>query len=420
MTGASVGSMFEWYDFYLASVASASVWPRIFFPARFDPIVALAISFASVGIAYLVRPIGGLLFGHLGDKYGRRNTLMLTLVMMGSASLGTALLPPYASIGMLAIVVLFFLRVLMGVGFGGELGGALSWILEARPKAKHRGFWLSWPMAVLALGKLLSIFAFYLVSAYLSTPDYLNWGWRIPFATGAGMLAIALVIRVKILESPMFQQLQRKRIVLKYPAFQVIKEQWRKIFTLLWMHAYASVIPIFVILPYSISYLVRLGVDEPFANLSVTAGTAVAFFAMLGGGFVSDYVGRLQVVRIAGVLCIAILFPYFFLLQTLNPILIVVAQMLLYGFSDIPVGSNTGLFAESFPTKYRYSGSGITFQLIGGLMTGILLALLLPALIVTYGVVGAWQPVVWVSIAMVIISIAASFFVKETKGIAVE
>jgi MFS family permease len=174
-----------------------------------------------------------------------------------------------------------------------------------------------------------------------------------------------------------------------------------------------------VILPYSVSYLVRLGVDESFANLSVTAGTAVAFFAMLGGGFASDYVGRLKVVRVGGLLCIAIIFPYFLLLQTLNPILIAVAQMLLYGFSDIPVGSNTGLYAESFATKYRYTGSGFTYS-FGGLISGILLALILPALLVTYGVVGAWQAVSLCAVGFVAMSLLASFFVKETRGVVVE
>jgi len=411
--------MFEWYDFYLAATAAAAVWPRIFFPATLDPAVALAVSVMSVGLGYLARPVGAIIFGHLGDRYGRRNTLVSTLVVMGISCVGTALLPPYASIGMLAIVLLFALRFMVGFGLGGETGGALSWIAEARPSSKFRGFWISWPNAVLTLGKLLSIFAFFVASSSLSNAAYMDWGWRLPFAVGALMLLIGLIVRVKIAESPMFQQLQSKRSVLKFPAFQVIKEQGRTIFKLLWLEGYPVLVAAFVILPYSVSYLVRLGVNESFANLSVTAGTAVAFITILGGAYVSDYIGRLNIVRFAGVLLIAVLFPYFFLLNTLNPIWIIVAQMLLYGIAQTPLGACSAIFTESFPTKYRASGAGLTYQLAAA-VTGVMISLILPLFIVTYGVVGAWQPVVWVSIAVTIVGIMATFFVKETKGTVLE
>jgi MFS family permease len=419
LTATSMGTMFEWYDYFLFAVAAAAVWPKIFFPLTFDPAAALAVSVASVGTAQLARPIGAIVFGHFGDKYGRRNTLVWTLILMGIASLGTAILPPYASIGMLAVVPLFIFRFIMGVGLGGEGGGAFSWIAEARPNAKHRGFWVSWPNAVLDLGKLLSVFAFYLVSVSMTSAAYMDWGWRVPFAVGAVMLLIALLIRVKVMESPMFQQLQAKRNVLKYPAFQVVKEQGRKIFTMLWLHCATTTIPSLVILPYSVSFLVKLGMNESFSNLSVTAGTAVAFFTMLGGGYVSDYVGRIKVLRIASVFQIAVLFPYFWLLQTLNPTLIIIAQILLYGVVHLPSGSNVAIFAESFATKYRYSGTGLTFQL-SNFVNGILTALILPLFLVTYGVLGTWQPVVCCMIALALIAIAASFFVKDTKGATLE
>jgi MFS family permease len=411
--------MFEWYDFYLAAVAAASVWPKLFFPSEFDPALALAVTVVSVGLGYLARPVGAIIFGHLGDRYGRRNTLVSTLVVMGISCVGTAILPPYASIGMLAIVLLFALRFMVGFGLGGETGGALSWIAEARPNSKFRGFWISWPNAVLTLGKLLSIFAFFIVSSSLSNAAYMDWGWRVPFAVGALMLLIGLIVRVKIAESPMFQQLQSKRSVLKFPAFQVMKEQGRTIFKLLWLEGYPVLVAAFVILPYSVSYLVKLGANESFANLSVTAGTAVAFITILGGAYVSDYIGRLNIVRLAGVLLIAVLFPYFFLLNTLNPIWIIVAQMLLYGIAQTPLGACSAIFTESFPTKYRASGAGLTYQLAAA-VTGVMISLILPLFIVTYGVVGAWQPVVWVSIAVTIVGIVATFFVRETKGTELE
>jgi MFS family permease len=411
--------MFEWYDFFLAAAAAASVWPRIFFPANFDPAIALAVTVAAFGIGYFARPVGAVVFGHLGDKYGRRNSLVWTLIIMGVSCVGTALLPPYASIGMLALAMIFVFRFLVGFGLGGELGGAFSWILEAKPDSKRRGFWMSWPYAVLGLGKLLAIFAFYVASASLSHAAYYDWGWRVPFAVGAVMLGVGFILRLKIMESPMFQQLAAKRKVLKYPAFQVVREQGRKIFVLIMLTCIAG-ISATVFLPYSVSYLVKLGMDEAFANLSVTGGTAAAFFGSLGLAYLSDYVGRLKVIRVGAVLIMLFMFPYFFLLNTVNPLLIIIAQVLLYAPTVGCSGCVSILITESFATKYRYSGSGITYQFAQLLWAGIPIVILLPMFLVTYGVVGASQPVIWITIAMCIVTIASSLFVKETAGTTLE
>jgi MFS family permease len=384
-----------------------------------DPALALAVSISSVGLAYLARPVGALIFGHYADKIGRRNMLVWNLIVMGVASVGTAMLPPYASMGSFVIFMLFVFRFLIGVGLGGEAGGAFSWIAEARPNSKHRGFWISWPSAVLVLGKLVSIFVFYLLAVLVSPAAFLDWGWRVAFYLGAALLVIGLIIRVKILESPMFQQLQAKRAVLKYPALQVIREQGRKIFTMLWLECYNIAVPAFIILPYSVSYLTKIGVNETFATLSVTVGTAVAFFTILLGAFVSDFVGRLKVIRVGAVLTIAACFPYFWMLNTQNWVWILVAQAMLYGVEDIILGCLSALFTESFATKYRASGAGLTYQL-AGFVTGILVAVILPVLLLTYGVVGAWLPIVWICVGMTVMSIIASFFVKETKGVALE
>jgi MFS family permease len=159
--------------------------------------------------------------------------------------------------------------------------------------------------------------------------------------------------------------------------------------------------------------------NEAFSNLSVTVGTATAFFAVLLGAYISDYVGRLRIFRISAVLTIVALYPYFWLLNTLNPILILAAQALLYGVNDISLGANSAIYAESFPTKYRSSGAGLTYQL-GGVVTGVLVALVLPLLIVAYGIVESWQPIVWVTAVLAIVAIVASYFVKETRGSTLE
>jgi MFS family permease len=260
---------------------------------------------------------------------------------------------------------------------------------------------------------------FYILAVLVSPAAFLDWGWRIAFYLGAALLVIGVIVRVKILESPMFQQLQVKRAVLKFPAFQVIKEQGRKIFTMLWLDAYNTVVTGFIILPYSVSYLTKIGVNEVFATLSVTVGTAVAFFLTLLGAFVSDYVGRLKVLRVGAVLTMAACYPYFWMLNTLNPIWILAAQAMLYGVEAYAVGTIPALYAESFVTKYRASGAGLTYQL-AGFTAGLTVAVVLPVLLMTYGIVGASQPIVWISIGITAVGIVASFFVKETRWVTLE
>jgi MFS family permease len=419
LSAATFGSLFEYYDFFLAATAAAIVWPKIFFPATLDPATVLAVSVATFGIGYFGRPVGAFVFGHFADKMGRRNMMIWNLMLMGVASVGIGLLPPYAAMGSFALAMLFLFRFLVGIGIGGEAGGAFSWILEARPNSKHRGFWVCWPAAVNNLGKLVSIFVFYILAVLVSPTAFLDWGWRIAFYLGAALLVIGIIIRVKILESPMFQQLQAKRAVLKYPAVQVIKEQGRGIFKMLWLLAYIVVVPGFIILPYSVSYLTKIGVSEVFATLSVTIGALAAFLTTLLGAFISDYAGRLKVLRVGAILTIAAFFPYFWMLGTLNTVWILIAQAMLYGIEDFGYGSVTALFTESFHTKYRASGTGLTYQ-FAILVAGVLVAVILPALLVTYGVVGAWQPMVWISIGITALAIAASFFVKETRGVSLE
>jgi len=420
LVAASIGTTFEWYDFFLAATAAATVWPAIFFPARVDAAIALAVSIVTVGIGYLARPVGAAFFGHFGDRYGRRSTLVSTLLLMGASSLGTALLPPYAAIGILALAILFGLRFLMGFGLGGEAAGALSWVAEAKPESKHRGFWTTWPTAALNIGRLLAIFAFFVVAAEMPHAAYVNWGWRVPFIIGAILVVVAIIIRIKVMESPMFVQLQSKRAVLKNPVIDVIRHEGRKIFKLLWVDMHASVTPNLVIIPFSLTYLVKVvGVDDAFANLSITIGTGISIFFVLAGGYASDYVGRLKILRLGAILTGAMVVPFFFLLKTASPLLIILAQTLLYSSIAISAGSDKVLFTESFATKYRYSGSGLTYQL-GQVISGIAVSVILPAFLLIYGIAGSWQPIACVAIAMAIISIAVSFFVKETATTTLE
>jgi MFS family permease len=263
------------------------------------------------------------------------------------------------------------------------------------------------------------VFAFALAAAALAPAAYLDWGWRVPFALGALGVFVAIFVRLKLMESPLFRRLTEKRQVLKYPAFEVIRHEGRRIFTMLWINIYASMIAAFVMLPYSVSYLVKMGVDESFANLSITWAAFAAVPVTVLGSLLSDYIGRKRNFWLSAGIFIPCMCIYFPLLNTLNPLYIIAAQVLLYCAFVPAVSSNRTMFAENFPTKYRASGMGITDQLAAAI-TGILISFALPALLMNYGVIGAALPVSLISIGVVVLGVFASLFVKETRGIALE
>jgi MFS family permease len=419
MIATYMGGLVEWYDFYIVAAAAGTVWPKLFFPSSFDPVLALAISVSSVGVAYFARPVGAIIFGHVSDKYGRRRTMVWTLTTMGVSCLLTAILPAYNVIGMSAIVLVFIFRFLVGLGLGGESGSGYSWIMEARPNSKYRGFWTSWVQTPSSFARGTAVFAFALAAAALAPAAYLEWGWRIPFVLGALGVFLAILVRAKLMESPLFQRLTQRREVLKYPAFEVIKREGRRIFTMLWINIYASMIAAFVMLPYSVSYLVKMGVDESFANLSITWAAFAAAAPTVLGPLLSDHIGRKKTLWLSAAIFIPSMCIYFPLLNTLNPLYIIAAQVLLYCSFVPAVSSNRTMFAENFPTKYRASGMGITDQLAAA-MTGIFISFALPALLMTYGVIGAALPVSLISIGVMVLGVVASLFVRETKGIALE
>jgi len=383
-----------------------------------DPTVALAISVSTVGIAYFARPIGAIVFGHVSDKYGRKTTMIWTLTVMGVSCVATAILPVYNVIGMLAIALIFVFRFLVGLGLGGESGTGYSWILEARPNSKHRGLFSSFVQLPSSPARGIAVIFFAAIGSTFAPGPYLDWGWRIPFAAGALGVVVAILVRSKLMESPMFQRAASKREVLKYPAFEVIRHEWRKIFTLLWVNGSAVMFAAFVTLPYSVSYLVKMGVGESFANMSVAYGTFFSWFNAVGA-CISDYIGRKRWFWIGSVFCIAVVCVYFPLLNTLNPLYIILAQILFTLSYSYSASSNRTMFAESFPTKFRASGMGLSDNLASA-VTGVVIAFILPGLLVTYGVIGAALPVTLICIAVVLIGVIASHFVKETKGVTLE
>src|SRR5262245_36490752 len=227
IVASTIGTTIEWYDFFLYGTTAALVFPRLFFP-DFDPVTGLLLSFGTFTAGFVARPLGGILFGHLGDRIGRKSTLVATLLLMGVSTFLIGLLPTYGQAGVLAPVLLTALRVLQGVGVGGEWGGAVLLALESGHRGR-RGLYASWPQAGVPLGLLASTGVVALLQGLLPEGDFLAWGWRVPFYLSALLIVVGLLIRARVAETPLFRQLQEDNQVARAPVSEVVRFHWREI-----------------------------------------------------------------------------------------------------------------------------------------------------------------------------------------------
>src|SRR5262245_40063469 len=227
VVASTIGTTIEWYDFFLYGLAAASFFPNLFFPAE-DRFVGLLLSFGTYTVGFVARPLGGVLFGYLGDRVGRKSTLVATLLLMGLSTMLIGLLPGYAQIGVIAPVLLTVLRVIQGLGVGGEWGGSVLLALEYGHRGK-RGFWASWPQAGVPLGLLSAASVLALFEGNLSQADFLQWGWRVPFLISGLLIVVGLLIRIRILETPLFRQLQATQQVAHAPVTETVRRHWREV-----------------------------------------------------------------------------------------------------------------------------------------------------------------------------------------------
>ena len=412
---ATIGTMIEYYDYFIGSFAAGLVWPAVFFPSS-NPVAASALSISAFGSVFLTKPVGAYVFGHLGDKRGRKPTLILTLVAMGIGMLGIALTPSFVTIGVLAPVLIVVFRVIFGFGTGGEFGGAATWVSEFAAKSKWRSFWTSWAQTPVPIGLVLASFTFSLLSASLARPAFISWGWRIPFVMGAVIAVVGLVMRYRLEDAPVFKTLKNSGALERTPASQVLKKHWSRILLLALSWTYMSALVSGLVAPYSIQYLTANHVSQTFASLSVTYGAIVAIFTIVAGAILGDIIGRKPVIIVGALVSLAFVYPYFMLLHTFNHLEIILAQVMLLGAILFGTGVVSALFTEQFKTSLRYSGAGLSYQL-GALFTGILVTFVIPAIIVgDHGPVNAVTPMMELGIGVAAVSLVATLFVKENKG----
>jgi metabolite-proton symporter len=360
LVASTVGTSIEWYDFFLYGTAAALVFPKLFFPGASNYAGVLA-SFATYAVGFAARPVGAAIFGHWGDRIGRKATLISTLLMMGIASALIGVMPTYSSIGFWAPTILVVLRILQGIGVGGEWGGSITLSMEwGNPR--RRGLVASWPQLGVPIGLLLSTGAVSLFS-HLTGDAFETWGWRIPFLFSIVLIGIGLWIRLGVLESPMFARHAESDAVERRPVVEVIKEQPREIL-LSAMLRMSEQMPFYIFTVFVLEYGTdTLGFGKNFLTNSVALAAAVSLFSVPFFGHLSDRVGRKRM-YIAGAVATAVFaIPYFALLDAKVAGLAVVAIVLSLVPHDMQYGPQAALIAESFPTRVRYSGAGIGYQL---------------------------------------------------------
>jgi metabolite-proton symporter len=361
VVASTIGTAIEWYDFFLYSTVTGLVFPQLFFP-RSDPFVGTLEAFGVYAVGFAARPVGAAIFGHYGDRLGRKSALIATLLLMGVATFLVALVPTYQQIGVWGAVLLTILRFVQGVGVGGEWGGSVLLSMEWAQSNKHRGFITSWPQFGVPLGLFLANLAV-LASSAMSGDHFQSWGWRIPFLFSLALVVIGFYIRSGILETPVFRKLSTERRIEKAPVVEVLKRQPREIL-LTALCRMAEQAPFYIFTSFVFAYGTgSLQLSRNFLLGSVLVASAFSFVSIPFFGHLSDLVGRKRVymfgVAFAGVYG----FVYFWLLETRTPALVILAIVLSLVSHDWLYGPQAALIAESFPGRLRYSGASLGYQL---------------------------------------------------------
>jgi len=361
MLAGTIGTAIEWYDFFLYSTVTGLVFAKLYFP-KADPFVGTLEAFGVYAVGFLARPIGAAIFGHYGDRVGRKAALIATLLLMGFATFAVALVPGYDSIGIWGAVILTVLRFIQGIGVGGEWGGSVLLSMEWAQSNRHRGFIASWPQFGVPAGLFLANLAVLAFSA-LSGDQFLSWGWRVPFLLSIVLVALGFYIRSGIIETPVFRKLAAEKKIERMPVLEVIKRQPKEII-LTALCRMAEQAPFYLFTAFIFAYGVDfLKLKRDFLLVAVLAAAAVSFVSIPYCGHLSDRFGRKRIYMIGAALTGIFGFAYFAMLDTRTPWLVVAAIVLSLVPHDMMYGPQAALIAESFTGRLRYSGASLGYQL---------------------------------------------------------
>lgn len=405
----TIGTTIEWYDFFLYSTAAGLVFGKLYFPNQ-DPLSATFLSFGTYFIGFAARPIGAAIFGHYGDRIGRKATLIATLLCMGIATFLIAFVPSYEKIGIWGAVFLTLLRALQGIGVGGEWGGAVLLAMEWSRTHGHRGLIASWPQLGVPLGLFLANIAVLAISNW-SGDQFAVWGWRLPFALSIVLVGIGLWIRLGILETPVFQKLLDEHKVERAPIVEVFKKQPRQIVlsALLRMSEQA---PFYIFTAFVFAYAVgNLHMPRNLILTAVMAAACLGFVTIPLAGHISDLIGRRRMFMIGAGVTGLFGFPYFALVDTANPSAVFIAIAVSLIPTGIQYGPEAALIAESFTPRLRYSGSSLGYQ-FASILAGGPAPIIATALFAKYH--SGYAIAIFIAACAIVSLVSASFMPDHT------
>ncbi len=410
-----VGTVVEWYEFFLYATAASLVFGKYFFPATGSELDGILAAFVTYAVGFIARPLGGIVFGQIGDRLGRKHTLQVTIMMVGAATFLMGCLPGFNTIGYWAPAILVSLRFIQGLALGGEWGGAVLLVAEQSPN-KSRGFWSSWPQAAVPVGNLLATLVLLTMSWILSEEAFLSWGWRVAFWLSAFIVVIGYYIRTHVSEAPIFLENQAKREAEKATNFgvlEVLKRYPRGVLVAMGLR-FAENIMYYTIVSFSIVYLSVVH-KYPTSELLLALLLAhiVHFLVIPQVGRLSDRLGRKPVYFAGAVLSATWAFFAFPMFDTENPAIIVAAIAIGLCFHALMYAGQPAIMSEMFPTRMRYSGVSLGYQ-VTSIVAGSLAPIIAIALLKAYG---SWIPVALYLVFACLVTLVAVLALKETKGI---
>lgn len=415
VTASMAGTVVEWYEFFLYATAATLVFNLIMFPPSDDPYAGIIAAFVTYAVGFVARPLGGIVFGHFGDKYGRKKLLQLAIILVGVATFLMGCLPTFAQVGYWAPALLVLLRFAQGFAVGGEWGGGVLLVAEHSPN-KTRGFWASFPQAAVPIGNLVATVVLLILSRTLSQEAFLAWGWRVGFWLSVVIVAIGYYVRTKITDAPIFVEAQKEveeQNHVRYGVFEVLKRYPRGVLTAMGLR-FAENIMYYLVVTFSITYLkIALEVDtaEILGMLVIAHIVHMIVIPLVGG--LADRIGRKPVYTIGVIGAAAWGFIAFPMFNTTDPVIIILAICLGLVIHSFMYAPQPAIMSEMFPTRMRYSGVSLGYQ-VTSIVAGSLAPIIATALLSAYG---SYIPVaVYLAIAAAITLIAV-ISMRETKGI---
>ncbi|MFS0765721.1 MFS transporter [Peribacillus phoenicis] len=406
-----VGSSIEWFDYFLYGTVAALVFNQLFFVNE-DPTIGLLLSYASFALAFFIRPFGGVIFSHIGDRIGRKKTLVITLSLMGVATFGMGLLPTYQAVGIWAPILLITLRLVQGLGIGGEWGGALLLAVEYAP-AEKRGLFGAIPQMGVTIGMLLGTIALSIMTL-LPESAFMTWGWRIPFIFSALLVFFGLWIRKGIDETPSFKKVKESGEVPKLPIVETLKNYWREVIIAVGAKVVETA-PFYIFSTFVVSYATsNLGFSRTATLTAVMIATIITTILIPFMGMLSDKIGRKKLF-IGGTIGMALFaFPYFWLLQQKSVLLLIIATVIGLGVIWAPITAVLGtMFSEIFDARIRYTGITLGYQ-IGAALAGGTAPLVATALLNRFN--NSYVPVAIYIIFASVLSLVAIWAVKDRSN----